>query len=268
MKNAVHLLCICVLAGSACMAGEVDYDALESSQRTFEISQSTDNVIYMPIQLLFPDKRAREMAVAAEEGNLAAIDDLVAKGADINYRGPKGATVLFWALRTENIDGFRKLLELGADPNLVFDGGSVMHWAASAGDTRFLAEALKHGGNPNLKAGNLDETPIFDTIGVKGSDNLAALKLLVESGADVNARTGVGTDPNISMGGKTPAMAAAELARFDIVYQLLVLGADFRLKDDYGNDLMDRALSKRGRFPSGSEQEKELELVLEFISRN
>jgi len=52
--------------------------------------------------------------------------------------------------------GFKALLKLGANPNVLFDdGGTVMHWAARMDSTEFLQAALEHGGDPNLRGGRL-----------------------------------------------------------------------------------------------------------------
>ena len=61
-------------------------------------------------------------------------------------------------------------------------------------------------------------------------------------------------------------MIAADLVRFDLVLKLLELGAKYELKDDNGKDLRSRVASKKGRFPKGSQQEKELNQVLAFIN--
>ena len=62
-------------------------------------------------------------------------------------------------------------------------------------------------------------------------------------------------------------MAAADVVRFDIVAELLELGADYNLKDDSGRDLVDRIVTVTGRFPRGSEQERSLENVLSWLER-
>lgn len=50
--------------------------------------------------------------------------------------------------------GFVRLLDLGADPNVVFDdNNSIMQTIVLMRDDRFLAAALEHGGDPNLGAG-------------------------------------------------------------------------------------------------------------------
>ena len=265
IKNYILLMSF-ALCISGCKAEEIDFKSMESSEKKFNERQGKELVIYMPLETMFPDQQVRALAEAAGDGKIKKVEELVAQGVEINSRGTKNSTPLFWALRNLNIDGFEKLLALGADPNIIFADGSVMHWAAKCEDTRFLREALSHGGNPNLVAGKTSETPLFETIGVGGSDNREAMLILLDAGANINAVTGGEKIFGMSMGGKTPMMVAANVVRFDIVYELLNRGADYSLKDDAGRDLMSRIVAMNGRFSADSEQKKYLEQVITWLS--
>ena len=129
------------------------------------------NIFYMSVETMFPDPQVRALAVAAGDGDIEEIDRLVQQGVDVNARGKQSATPLFWALRTWNLNGFTRLLELGADPNLSFqpDGeipsseATVMHLAMRPPITAFLKAALRHGGNPNLVGGTASgDAPSFE----------------------------------------------------------------------------------------------------------
>ena len=260
------LLIICAAFISSCKAEEIDFVGMDSAEKTFNERQRKELVAYMPLETMFPDNQARALARAAGDGAVKQIKELVAQGASVNSKGVKGATPLFWALRNSNIEGFETLLDLGADPNVIFADGTVMHWAARHKDIRFLRKALDHGGNPDIAAGQPSETPLFETIGVEGSDNRQAMLMLLDAGADINAVTGGEEIFGVPMGGKTPLMVAATVVRFDIVYELLLRGADYRLKDDMDRDLMDRIASKKGRFAAGSKQEKFMKQVIDWLS--
>jgi len=119
--------------------------------------RSTENAqklaIFMPFDSMFEnDSGLMALAKAAGKGQLKRIDRLVSEGQNVNARGTRNITALFWAMRRSNIKGFEHLLQLGADPNVVFDdGSSVIHWAVlQQVSDQFLVLALKHGGNPNL----------------------------------------------------------------------------------------------------------------------
>jgi len=179
----------------------------------------------MPLDRMFPESRLRDLAAAAGNGDIEAIDRLVREGVDVNGRGNRNATPLFWAMR--DIQGFTRLLEHGADPNAVFDdGGNVMLWAVRHRTQSYLIEALKHGGDPNIGAGIYGEPLIFEAMGPAGKNKAV---VLLESGANINAR---------GHAQRTPMMKAAGLGQFDLVYELLNRGADYTPKALYGNDLL------------------------------
>lgn len=259
------LLVVLMLCMSGCNAEKIDFKSMESSEKAFQERQRKELIAYMPLESMFPDRQVRALAEAAGKGQVKKVEELAAQGVDVNSTGAQQATPLFWALRNSNIDGFKKLLVLGADPNTLFADGSVMHWAARHTDTRFLRAALEHGGNPNLMAGRPAETPLFETIGVGGTDNKEAMLMLLDAGADINATTGDEKIFGMSMGGKTPVMTAASVARYDLVYDLLVRGADYQREDDSGQGLVDRIAAMKGRFAAGSEQKKYLEQVIGWL---
>lgn len=268
LRFKIGFYCLVVsfsLGISSCKAEEIDFGTMKSSEDEFNKRQQQKLVILMPLETMFPDRLERALAEAAGKGKIKVIEELIAKGVDVNARGMKNATPLFWALRNSNVKGFTKLLELGADPNALFAYGSVMHWAARHEDIAFLKAALQHGGNPNLVAGQFSETPLFETIGLARNDRKENRQLLLASGADINART-VDESSYMPIGGQTPVMKAAGLGRFDIVYELLEAGANYKIKNDSGHDLTDRVTQDVRAFTSGSSQEKDLQKVVAWLS--
>ena len=213
----------------------------------------------IPLKDMFPDPRLRKLAKAASQGKLRTIDRLVEQGVDVNGRGFKGITPLCWSVGDRedwpvpdtpetkilgfngNIKGFRRLLELGADPNAVAEGNDLgytgtMYAVLCKDSPDWLRLALEHGGNPNLSFGNFPAaTPLFNTLSdPKDKDKR---RLLLEGGADINIRDRSGSTPLI--------MAAYEqqyYQQFDVVIELLEQGADYRLKDYRGNTLIDEVI--------------------------
>lgn len=211
-------------------------------------------VAYMSLDTMFSDEKVRALAEAAGEGNVEEVEELVAQGVDVNSKGTSNVTPLFWAMH--NINGFKKLLELGADPNVIFDdGGSVIHWAVRVEDEKFLEEALKHGGNPNLVAGPLNETPLFRAATPEGKSKAS---IMLNAGADINAQR-VYRD--------TPIMIAARLGQFDLVYELLERGADFSIKDENGNDLLYIISIRKRRMDPKNELTRWMEKVIEWLNK-
>lgn len=187
---------------------------------------------------VFPNAQSRQLANAAADGDTNEIDRLVAKGADVNAAGKYKLTPLWWSLIAGNYEGFSRLLDKGANPNLQFDGGydDVMYSAAKAQDSRFLKKILLVGGNANLVS-QKDQNLAFDTFsegttpifGAIIGANRSNVDLLIAKGGDINFQ-----DPN----GATPMMTAAFLNSFEIVYDLLTNGADPKIKDKAGKTIV------------------------------
>ncbi|MEM7613028.1 MAG: ankyrin repeat domain-containing protein, partial [Pseudomonadota bacterium] len=214
---------------------------------------------YMPFNRIFPNMPARELARAAGRGELRTIELLISSGVDVNTRGEKNATALYWALRRSNHRGFVKLLELGADPNVVFDdGGTVMHWAVDHKNVDFLRSALEYGGDPNLLAGRqTKEAPLFTAIGLFGNEEkMKAFLVLLDAGADVDLKDSRGFPP---------ILMAAGFGRFDMVYEFLQRGADYSVVDSNGKSLIDAIQSKRQILDQNHELYMWLEKVVSWL---
>lgn len=255
MMKYLFLLFIMSLM-SSCEAGGIDFKDMEASEKAFNERQKKNLIIYMSLEDLFPDPSARALAKAAGNGNINEINKLVNEGVAVDIEGAKRATPLFYAIRSDNIEGFRKLLELGANPNAVYEAEVALMHLAVQSNNEFLKAALEYKGNPNLVAGSLGYTPLFRAIGSDGEKDILAIKTLMEYGADLDVK---------STKGNTAAMTAAGVGRFDIVYELLTNGADYSIKNDAGYGLVDRVNKKKNAFIKGSEKEKWLEKVMTLL---
>ena len=198
----------------------------------------------MSLETMFPEESVRALAKAAGKGRVKTVEELANSGVDVNASGTNGATPLFWAMN--NYKGFKKLLELGADPNVVYgDGGTVMHWAVRMKDNRFLEEALKHGANPNIvvKGSMFEDTPIFRAL----SQGIEKVEILLDAGANINAQDGFGW---------TPVMDAMIGIRSDLVIYLLERGADYKIKTNEGSTLANIVADKEGMLTPQGELER------------
>lgn len=157
----------------------------------------------------YPDKGAQALAVAAEFGDVAEVRRLM-KDERVNpdkHFSPEGMPLIAWPVFTKNPAGLKAMLENGADPNArvtepfeIYRGkdGSVgiyyhnnaMAWAAKQEDPIYLRHLLDHGGDPNTRNSN-DETLLFQAF--IWQDQWQNVQLLVERGADINAKTRVTT---------------------------------------------------------------------------
>lgn len=226
---------------------------MDSAEKTRNEAASKELVTFMSLDVMFPDASVRALAKAAADGNIKKVEQLIKEGVSVNSKGTQGATPLFWAMR--NYNGFKLLLELGADPNVVFgngDGGSVVNWAVTAKDKRLLAAVLQHGGSPNLIDNQSGETPLFSAFEVGD----VAIEALLAAGANINAKNRFGD---------TATMVASGRGRYEIVYKLLERGADFKIKNLSGRDLADSVAFNVGLLRPESDSAKWMAKVIEWL---
>lgn len=174
----------------------------------------------------YSSQLVQELAEASEDGNVDKIKNLVEGGADVNARGARGINPLFFALREQEYEAFVALLQLGADPNQHWESGTtIMHLAAKFGDHRYLSAAIEYGGDINVKNSIDSKTPLFDATTPQAKESVDFL-------------LGVGADPNVQDGqGYTPLMQAAMYRQYDVVYKMLVRGADWTIRARNGTSL-------------------------------
>lgn len=166
------------------------------------------------------------LAEAAMQGNKAAVRSLLQQKADVNASLVDGTTALHWAVRADDLDTtdmliraganvkatdrygitplslacsngsarmIRKLLDAGADPNSASpQGDTVLMVAARLGDTDALIALLDRGAAVNAKDSPLEQTALMWAV---RENHPAAVHLLQEHGADVDAKTRIGKAP-------------------------------------------------------------------------
>ena len=155
----------------------------------------------------------------------------LATRADVNARDKLGDTALYKAAEHGDVETVRVLLQRGADANARDDFGlTPLTAAAQLGALDVIEALLNAGANVHSRTSH-GSTPVsFAVLGNKleeVSDKLAAVKLLIEHGADFQS----GGDR-----GETPLMTAARSDQDLIVLQyLLQKGATLETKDDVGD---------------------------------
>ena len=209
-------------------------DGMEDAEQAWRERRRRTSISVMSLDRMFPDRRVRDLADAAGRGRLERVEELLRAGVDPNARGTSRATPLWWAFRKGNLDGFVCLLESGADPNLTIGTNetTIMHAAIKSIDLRFLEAALAHGGDPDVREGNARWTPAFETVVATRPGDVRALQLLIAAGADLEVEDKFGN---------TVAMAADN--RPDILYELLLSGADYRKTFPKGQTLLQKSSS-------------------------
>jgi uncharacterized protein len=161
-----------------------------------------------------------DLSNAAAAGSSSEMDAAAKRGAKVNFQGVGGMTAIIWALGHQSKEGVSWLLAHGADPNLVYapSGNSSVTIAATMDDPWYLEQVLANGGNPNYQNPINKHTPLVDAMVPVSADNARAL---IAAGADLNV-----TDAR----GFTALSSAAATWRYEVVYDMLIAGADPTIK--------------------------------------
>ncbi|EKO3660312.1 ankyrin repeat domain-containing protein [Vibrio metschnikovii] len=164
------------------------------------------------------------VAEAIKKQDIEKAKQLAEKLPDIDAPGAEHFTLLAFAVADTNIPAIKMLMALGADPATKLgsqgQNGSVAYFAMWRKTTDALKAMLESGMDPNLTddGGN---ALIFHAPRLEGNNSL---KLLVDYGANVDARDSLG---------QTPLLDILN-TRFDEVLFLLEHGADPFVMDKSG----------------------------------
>ena len=150
------------------------------------------------------------VADAAMNGDTAAVRSLLKSAADVNAAQGDGMTALHWAAMNGDAELAQMLVFAGANVRATTRLGAYtpLFLASQQGHAGVISALLKAGSD--LKLGNANGTlPL-----------MVAVKVLVDAGADVNAKDGVRS--------QTPVMYAAAANRADVITLLASKGADLK----------------------------------------
>nr|WP_171359382.1 ankyrin repeat domain-containing protein [Vibrio rotiferianus] len=163
------------------------------------------------------------VAQAIEEKELKKAKKLAEALPDIDAPGKENFTLLAFAVADNNVPAIKMLMTLGADPAHQLgkhkDRGTIGSFSMWNRSTKALRALLESGMDPDQR--ETDRTLIYKVPELRDNDSL---KLLVEFGADVNARDRLGQTPLFNF----------VLASFDEAIYLLDNGADPFVMDKAG----------------------------------
>ena len=166
---------------------------------------------------------------AAYEGNTVEVQSLIETGADVNEKDASGRTALMIAANRGHTYVVQLLLERGADAGVRDNNGtSAIEFAESRGFQRIVSmlKNFSHTAQPesaqSLKSGAAPRLSLHRAV---DDGDFAALKSLIEAGADLNAR---------SNDEWTPLMLATIKGHTAMVQVLLKNGADANARNRKG----------------------------------
>ena len=170
-----------------------------------------------------PDPKGEPLFQAIHKNDVVAVSYFLKKDNSlINVRGSGGATPLMVAALHAGEDCMRLLLDLGADPNAHnAAGATALMWAA--GDVNKVRLLLARKAQVNVVSEN-GRTPLM--IAARHEGAVAIVGLLIEKGADVNAKDNQGTNA---------LMQAATAADVETLKLLLTKEADINAKATSGS---------------------------------
>ena len=153
---------------------------------------------------------------------------LVNHGADVHQRTQGYSILVKLALMPGTIKIFQLLIDKGADPKKSADDNSLLYNAATSGDTNIISLLIRSGLKVNDTV-SFGDYPINAAMTYR---SFAALKMLVENGANVNVST-MGALLE-AFDGITPLMFAALSNDKPSLFYLLDHGANPNLKNKRG----------------------------------
>ena len=156
------------------------------------------------------------LADAAMRGDKEAVRSLLKQKVDVNAAHGDGATALHWAAYNDDVELVKMLLDAGANVKAATREGAItpLFMACTNGDAPMIEALLKAGAD--AKSVKSNGTTALMTAAASGSAE--AVKVLIEHGADINAKEAVY--------GQTALMFAAALNRDSVIKVLMEHGAE------------------------------------------
>ncbi|MCL5102810.1 MAG: ankyrin repeat domain-containing protein [Armatimonadetes bacterium] len=180
------------------------------------------------------------LLTAASTGNYAVAEALQEHEVDVNACDSEGATPLTRAIRNGHLAFAEHVVMRGDDVNILDRSGlGAVHLVSAAGDAYLLHLLLERGAKLTNK---IEYTPLHFAA---YNGHAGTARLLIDYGADVNAR---------DSSGRTPIHEAAETNSASVIELLVSSGAGVDMRDN------------GGRTPLQVAREKHSELAIRLLA--
>jgi len=181
-----------------------------------------------------------KMLEATLNGNLTTVEELVLKGANINYINAWGNFAAFSAAWDGNTKALDLFYSLGA--KISFENANLLCNAAYNGKVDSVKWLLNKGEDANFSFTDTGENALHYTISKTSEmgERTEIVKILIAAGTDVTKKTTAGKPTlcfmrDAYLKGESPLHRAAAFGNAPIVKMLLEAGADPSMKDANGD---------------------------------
>uniref|UniRef100_A0AAV2K717 KAP NTPase domain-containing protein n=1 Tax=Knipowitschia caucasica TaxID=637954 RepID=A0AAV2K717_KNICA len=192
------------------------------------------------------DNGQTPLMLAAEQGSLEIVQELIRRGANVNLDDVDCWSALISASKEGHLEVVKELLENSAYiEHRDMGGWTALTWACYKGRTEVCKLLLEEGANPNTTG---QQYSVYPIIWAAGRGHSEVVRLLLEHGAKVNCSDKYGT---------TPLIWAARKGHYDCVMHLLENGAD--VDQEGANSVTALIVAVRGGYS---------DVVKELLKRN
>ncbi|KAM9435198.1 kinase D-interacting substrate of 220 kDa B isoform 2-T3 [Clarias gariepinus] len=191
------------------------------------------------------DNGQTPLMLAAEQGSLEIVQELIRRGANVNLDDVDCWSALISAAKEGHVEVVKELLDNSAYiEHRDMGGWTALMWAAYKGRVEVATVLLENGANPNTTG----QYSVYPIIWAAGRGHAEIVKLLLKEGAKVNCSDKYGT---------TPLIWAARKGHYDCVMHLLENGAD--VDQEGANSMTALIVAVKGGYT---------EVVKELLKRN
>ncbi|XP_062858384.1 kinase D-interacting substrate of 220 kDa B isoform X3 [Trichomycterus rosablanca] len=191
------------------------------------------------------DNGQTPLMLAAEQGSLEIVQELIRRGANVNLDDVDCWSALISAAKEGHVEVVKELLDSSAYiEHRDMGGWTALMWAAYKDRVVVAEMLLESGANPNTTG----QYSVYPIIWAAGRGHSEIVKLLLKHGAKVNCSDKYGT---------TPLIWAARKGHYDCVMHLLENGAD--VDQEGANSMTALIVAVKGGYT---------EVVKELLKRN